>query len=130
MNLAMLYSFFAALATLANIAAQDATRRLYAGPFELLASVIIGTGVGLVVKYLLDKRWIFRFKAANVRHDASTFALYVAMGLVTTAIFLIFEFGFNHAFETTRARYAGAAIGLAIGYVIKYRLDKRFVFRA
>jgi hypothetical protein len=26
-------------------------------------------------------------------------------------------------------RYVGGCIGLAIGYVIKYRLDKRYVFR-
>jgi len=25
-------------------------------------------------------------------------------------------------------RYLGGAIGLTLGYVIKYRLDKRFVF--
>lgn len=26
-------------------------------------------------------------------------------------------------------RYLGGVLGLAIGYVIKYELDKRFVFR-
>ena len=26
-------------------------------------------------------------------------------------------------------RYAGAVLGLAIGYAAKYRLDRRFVFR-
>lgn len=129
MQLVLLYSFFAGIATLANIGAQDITRRIYGGPWELLLSVFIGTGVGLVVKYLLDKKWIFRFKAENARHDATMFTLYVTMGLVTTAIFWGVEFGFNYAFGTTGARYAGACIGLAIGYVIKYRLDKRYVFR-
>jgi hypothetical protein len=40
------------------------------------------------------------------------------------------EFGFDYLFKTTEARYIGACIGLAIGYIIKYRLDKRFVFRS
>ena len=128
-NLVILYTLFATLSTVANIGAQDMAGRVYAGPFALTASMVVGTGVGLVVKYVLDKRWIFRFKASNARHDASTFVLYTAMGLVTTAIFWAFEFGFEHAFETKEARYMGAVLGLAIGYLAKYRLDKRFVFR-
>jgi putative flippase GtrA len=129
MQLVFLYSVFAAVATLANIGAQDVTTRIYDGPLHILLSVCVGTGVGLVVKYLLDKKWIFRFKAENARHDATLFTLYVTMGLVTTAIFWGVEFGFNHVFGTAEARYIGACIGLAIGYVIKYRLDKRYVFR-
>ncbi|KAK47619.1 GtrA family protein [Caballeronia sp. LZ029] len=129
MQLALLYTFFAAIATAANIGAQDLTTRLYTGPWHILLSVFIGTGVGLVVKYVLDKKWIFRFKAENARHDATMFTLYVTMGLVTTAIFWGVEFGFNHIFGTAEMRYVGGCIGLAIGYVIKYRLDKRYVFR-
>lgn len=130
MQLALFYTFFAAIATLANIGAQDLTTRIYHGPWHILLSVFIGTGVGLVVKYVLDKKWIFRFKAENARHDATMFTLYVTMGLVTTAIFWGVEFGFDYIFKTTEARYIGACIGLAIGYVIKYRLDKRYVFRS
>ncbi|WP_250480624.1 GtrA family protein [Caballeronia sp. GAOx1] len=129
MQLALFYTLFAAIATVANIGAQDLITRIYRGPLHILLSILIGTGVGLVVKYVLDKKWIFRFKAANARHDATMFALYVTMGLLTTAIFWGVEFGFNHFFGTTQARYIGGCIGLAIGYVIKYRLDKRYVFR-
>jgi putative flippase GtrA len=129
MQLALLYTAFAAIASLANIGAQDLTRRIYGGPWEILLSVFIGTGVGLVLKYVLDKKWIFRFKAESAAHDATMFTLYVTMGLVTTAIFWGMEFGFDYIFRTTAARYVGACIGLAIGYVVKYRLDKRYVFR-
>jgi hypothetical protein len=51
------------------------------------------------------------------------------MGLATTVIFWGFEFGFHHIFETKEMRYLGGVIGLAIGYVTKYHLDKRYVFR-
>ena len=94
----------------------------------IVASVAMGTGVGLAIKYLLDKRYIFRFRAANVAHDTRTFALYTAMGLATTVIFWGFEFGFHHLFATREMRYLGGVIGLAIGYVAKYHLDKRYVF--
>ena len=128
-TLAIKYAIFALIATAANIGAQDFIIRIYSGAFDILASVVVGTGVGLVVKYILDKRYIFRFRARNVAHDTQTFALYTVMGLATTVIFWGFEFGFHHIFETKEMRYLGGAIGLAIGYLTKYHLDKRYVFR-
>lgn len=128
-NLSTRYALLAALATAANIGSQEIVVRAYIGSFDILASVVIGTGVGLVVKYILDKRYIFRFRARSVAHDTQTFAIYTVMGLVTTVIFWGFEFGFHHIFETKEMRYLGGVIGLAIGYLTKYQLDKRYVFR-
>ncbi len=128
-KLAINYTIFALIATAANIGAQDLVIRTYSGAFDILASVIVGTGVGLVVKYILDKRYIFRFRAHSVAHDTQTFALYTVMGLATTVIFWGFEFGFHHIFETKEMRYLGGVIGLAIGYLTKYHLDKHYVFR-
>ena len=128
-KLAINYAIFALIATAANIGAQDLVIRTYSGAFDILASVIVGTGVGLVVKYILDKLYIFRFQARSVAHDTQTFALYTVMGLATTVIFWGFEFGFHHIFETKEMRYLGGVIGLAIGYLTKYHLDKRYVFR-
>ncbi len=128
-KLAINYAILALIATAANIGAQDLVIRSYSGPFDLLASIVVGTGVGLVVKYTLDKRYIFRFRARSVAHDTQTFAIYTVMGLATTMIFWGFEFGFHHIFETKEMRYLGGAIGLAIGYLTKYHLDKRYVFR-
>jgi hypothetical protein len=130
MKLAINYAIFALIATAANIGAQDLVIRAYGGTFDVLISVIVGTGVGLVVKYILDKRYIFRFHARNATHDGQTFALYTLMGVATTLVFWAFEFGFDHLFETKEMRYLGGVLGLAIGYVTKYHLDKRYVFRA
>ncbi len=127
-KLAVTYAVLAAIATAINIAAQDLSLRAYTGPFSVLASVAVGTVVGLIAKYALDKRYIFSFKPKSAAHDIRTFIAYAAMGVVTTAIFWSFEFGFNHVFHTKEARFAGAVIGLAIGYVSKYMLDRKFVF--
>jgi putative flippase GtrA len=129
MNLTIKYAIFALIATAVNIGAQDMVIRYYIGAFDILASMIIGTGAGLIVKYILDKRYIFRFRARDAAHDGKTFALYTVMGLATTVIFWGFEFGFDHIFETKEMRYLGGIIGLAIGYLTKYYLDKRYVFR-
>jgi putative flippase GtrA len=129
MKLAVTYTVFAIIATIANIAAQDITVHIYIGMYSIILSVIAGTAVGLVIKYILDKRYIFRFQTRNITHNSKIFVLYTLMGIVTTLIFWFFEFGFNHFFQTKQMRYFGGVIGLALGYIVKYQLDKRFVFR-
>lgn len=128
-KLAIKYAIFAFIATVANIGAQDVVVRSYGGPFDLAASIAVGTGVGLIVKYVLDKRFIFYFQAQGMGHDTHTFILYTIMGVATTAIFWGFEFSFHYAFATREMRYVGGALGLTIGYLAKYQLDKRYVFR-
>jgi putative flippase GtrA len=129
MKLAATYATFSIIATATNIGAQDLVIRIYKGAFDVLLALAIGTGVGLIVKYILDKRYIFRFRPRNAIHDGRTFALYTLMGLATTLIFWGFEFGFHVLFAEKEMRYLGGIIGLAIGYWAKYHLDKRFVFR-
>ncbi len=130
MKMALLYAMLAAVATVANIGAQDLCIRLYNGPFSILVSVFLGTAVGLSVKYFLDKRYIFHFQARDVTHDGRTFGLYTLMGLLTTVVFWGFEFCFDAIFQSHGMRYLGGVIGLTIGYTAKYHLDKRFVFKA
>jgi putative flippase GtrA len=129
MKIAVSYTMFALIATLANICAQEVVIRCYKGPFNIVFSVMIGTIMGLLVKYILDKRYIFRFEPRDANHAGQTFALYSLAGLATTGIFWGFEFGFQYIFETKEMRYLGGVIGLAIGYLMKYQLDKRYVFR-
>jgi putative flippase GtrA len=49
--------------------------------------------------------------------------------VITTLIFWGTETLFWLTWGTDLMRETGAVIGLAVGYVIKYNLDKRFVFR-
>ncbi|SAL66409.1 hypothetical protein AWB74_03720 [Caballeronia arvi] len=51
MHLALLCTF----ATLANIGARKLGTRLYTGTWHIPLSVLIGAGVELAVKYVLDK---------------------------------------------------------------------------
>ena len=55
----------------------------------------------------------------------------IASGLssvFTTAIFWGVEYAFHLIFGTGTMRYMGAVIGLALGFYIKYQLDKNYVF--
>jgi len=129
MKLAFTYAILALVATVANMGAQMASMLVHRGRFDVLLSMVLGTAVGLVVKYLLDKRFIFAFKARDMAHDGQTFLLYTVMGLFTTCIFWALEWAFHVWFDSAAMRYLGGVIGLAIGYYCKYRLDRRFVFR-
>lgn len=129
MRIALIYTILAVIATFANIGTQDLIVRYYEGPMAISLSILVGTGVGLVIKYILDKRYIFAFQSKDISHDTQIFFLYSVMGIVTTLIFWGFEFGFHLVFETREMRYVGGILGLAIGYLTKYHLDKRYVFR-
>ena len=129
MRLAIVYAIIALIATVANLGAQALSVRVWTGLWHIEVSVLVGTAVGLVLKYVLDKIYIFRFKADDALHDLQTFILYTGMGVVTTLLFWGFEFGFYQAFQDKSLRYLGGLIGLVLGYWAKYHLDKRFVFR-
>ena len=129
MKLALLYGWLAAIAIAINIFSQEIVVLLYRGPLAIAVSVLAGTAVGLLAKYLLDKRYIFRYTTRHLGHDAQLFLLYSLMGVATTAIFWSFEFGFQWAFDNRAMRYLGGILGLTLGYWIKYHLDRRFVFK-
>ncbi|WP_293188020.1 GtrA family protein [Ottowia sp.] len=128
MRTTLLYALFCIVAIAVNIGTQDVVVWLW--PSGILLSIVAGTATGLVIKYILDKRFIFCFTPQSAVHNGKTFVLYTSMGVATTAIFWGFEYGFWLAFGTARMRYLGGVIGLVIGYVTKYHLDKHFVFKA
>lgn len=122
------YIIFAVIATIFNILTQDILSYLYNGRFDVFISIFIGTAIGLVIKFILDKRYIFKYHNSKLKKNSQVFVLYTVMGIITTAVFWGFEFGFHYLFATKEMRYLGAIIGLMIGYVCKYYLDKRYVF--
>lgn len=127
-KLVVFYIAFAVVATLANLASQRLALAAYGGPYGIVLAMAVGTGAGLVTKYLLDKRWIFADRSTGVSAHGRTFGLYTMTGIGTTLIFWGSEGAFWAIYRTETMRELGAVLGLAIGYVIKYQLDKRFVF--
>ena len=127
-SLTFLYAMFAAISIGVNLGSQWLSNWIYGGGFHIPISMLVGTATGLVAKYFLDKRWVFRFQTSNARHEAKTFFLYTLMGGITTMIFWGMEALFQLLFGTDLMRYLGGLIGLVFGYFIKYMLDKRLVF--
>jgi putative flippase GtrA len=128
LRLVVLYALFAVLATLANLFAQWLVLLPSHGPVRQVVALTVGTLVGMPLKYVLDKRYIFQVATSGLLHDLRLFVLYGAMAVVTTVIFWGTELVVGHLTASRAGLLAGGALGLAIGYVIKYQLDKKFVF--
>ena len=122
------YAAFAVIATLANLAVQRVVLTQGSGAGIFALAVGAGTLVGLVIKYALDKRWIFHDLDVGLRAHGQKFSLYMAMGVITTIIFWGTETAFWLVWQSDAMRELGAVIGLSVGYVVKYRLDRRYVF--
>lgn len=126
--LAIKYSLFAIISTAFNLLFQFFSLLIYSETASLYIAMFIGTLAGLVAKYILDKKYIFYHTPKNKSDDTKKFLLYSFMGVFTTIIFWGTEIAFDYFSSNPNAKYLGAVIGLSIGYVIKYFLDKKYVF--
>ena len=129
MTLALRYVLFAILSALVNFAAQAVVTAL-APAAPLMVSILFGTAAGFAVKYVLDKKWIFFDDYTSHRAEVRKVTLYGLFSVLTTLIFWGFEIAFWSIWHTDLAKYGGGALGLALGYLLKFGLDRRFVFRA
>ena len=130
------YALFAVIATIINLLSQFLTFEFIdwfafivdVKRFSLMIGILVGTAAGLLCKYFLDKKYIFYHQTNDVKDDAKTFAMYTLVGVFTTIIFWGTEFLFDYLSTSPMAKYIGAILGLSIGYVCKYFLDKKYVF--
>jgi putative flippase GtrA len=127
--IAVKYALFAAISTVLNLVAQYLSFLLYSDYASLYVAMFFGTLAGLLSKYILDKRFIFYHKPKNRKDDSKKFILYSFVGLFTTIPFILTEMAFDYFFNHESAKYVGAVVGLTIGYVSKYFLDKKYVFK-
>lgn len=127
--IALRYVLFAVLSTVANLAVQEGVFRLWPAG-GLLPAMAAGTVAGFALKYVLDKIWIFSDPFEGHGRELRKVALYGLFSVATTCIFWAFEAAFWLVWHTDAAKYAGAVLGLCIGYAVKYLLDRRFTFGA
>ncbi len=128
MNISSKYILFCIVSTLVNLATQRIFLNLILVDYYFVA-LLYGTLTGLIAKYVLDKKYIFNDFDNSLKNNSKKFTLYSINGILTTMIFWGTESLFYFTFFTSFAREVGAVIGLSIGYFLKYRLDKKYVFQ-
>jgi putative flippase GtrA len=119
---------FAILAGVSNLATQEAIIRLMPPWIPIIISVLAGTAIGFVVKYVLDKYYVFLDGYDGHTAELRKVAMYGLFSIGTTLLFWAIELGFWYAWSTAEAKYIGAIIGLILGNWLKYLLDRRWVF--
>ena len=122
------YWAFAVIAMLANLLVQRGVLAMGDSAALFAVAMAAGTLIGLVIKYLLDRRWIFYDQDAGFSGQSRKFSRYTMTGVVTTALFWGTETACWLIWRTDMMRELGAVLGLTIGYIAKYQLDRRFVF--
>jgi|TARA_B100001063_G_C16639958_1_gene490282 putative flippase GtrA len=120
--------FFAIISTLVNLFVQYISFNLIWNNEKLFNGIILGTISGFIIKYILDKIYIFQYSSSNIVNEIRVFSFYSFMSIITTLLFWLTEFLFEYYINIIYSRYIGAIIGLSIGYTIKYFLDKKYVF--
>jgi hypothetical protein len=121
LNIIFVYLFFALIAISVNLISQEIIISYFKGNYAIYYGIAFGTFTGFWTKFFLDKNFIFYGKKAR-------FIFYVLTALITTSIFWSFELFFEYFFNSKLMRYFGALIGLSLGYLTKYILDKEYAF--
>lgn len=127
-RLVALYAAFAAIATAVNLGCQLAVLTAWNDRRAVYAALIVGTIAGMPVKYVLDKRYIFRFTTTRLSDETRMFTTYTALAGVTTLVFWGCELLAGLIRDSDASHLIGGAIGLALGYTLKYRMDRAWVF--
>ena len=120
------YILFAIFATIANLLTQRIILSFFQTTFFLLA-IFLGTLVGLIIKFFLDKTFIFFDKSKISKKLGKSLVFILQMGFFQQ-LFLGNRVYILDNLENRKHEEIGAVIGLSIGYIIKYKLDKKYVF--
>ena len=85
----------------------------------------MGTLIGFVFKFLIDKLLIFKTKT-KMAETTQELVKYLGFAIITTVIFCGTEITFLKVFG---ANYylLGGLLGLIIGYTLKFILDRQYV---
>ena len=96
--------------------------------FKFWFIIALGTGtiVGFIFKFLIDKLLIFKTRTKMIETTQELFK-YLGFAIITTFIFWGTEIAF---LKILGQNYylLGGLIGLAIGYTLKFILDRQYVF--
>ena len=127
MSIGLKYILFAILAMTVNIFFQYLSFLLIDHKYELYIAILNGTILGMILKYYLDKNFIFYYVKKEF-NNKNIFLLYIFTSIFTTIIFWAIELWFSYYVNINYSEYIGALVGLTLGYSLKYLLDKQLVF--
>ncbi len=89
----------------------------------------LGLFVGFVIKYVLDKKYVFNDGYENHKAETKKAGLYAFMSILCTIISVGVTGSFKILLGVQLAKRVGWFLGLLLGYTAKFFLDKKYVFK-
>lgn len=121
-----IYFLCVLLASSVNLGAQEIIFFFFS---NIWLAMFIGVGVGTVVKYITNKKFVFSYKPESKREEANTFAWYSFFGVFVAAFFFLIEYGTFKLWDYQYSRQIGAVLAMLVTTAIKYKIDKHIVFK-
>ena len=100
MSIGLKYILFAILAMTVNIFFQYLSFLLIDHKYELYIAILNGTILGMILKYYLDKNYIFYYVKKKF-NNKNIFLLYIFTSIFTTIIFWAIELWFSYYVNIT-----------------------------
>lgn len=97
---------------------------------DILTFIKMGTATvgAFVFKFFVDKLFIFKDRTENISAGLLQVIIYGLFAVFTTAIFYASQLSFKLLFVFDYSEYIGGALGLTLGYTVKFLLDRKYVF--
>ncbi|MFX1238128.1 MAG: GtrA family protein, partial [Promethearchaeota archaeon] len=92
---------------------------------ELIGS-IVAVGITYLLKFPLDKYVVFKKGGSNLKDSSQEFIKYMGLAILTTILNIGIQFIMTNLFRTPLE--ISFIVGLTIGYIAKFFLDKKYVF--
>ncbi len=131
-NQIFLYWFFVVLSIALNISIQEIVFFLESKDSILQASMvamIIAIIITFIFKYIADKKYVYKYEIEKM-YDKKSLVFYLIFSLFTTFLFFVVELFFIFVLKDIEfKKEIGATLGLLIGYIIKFILDKNITFK-
>ncbi len=103
---------------------------LLAGAGAYVLALFCGTAMGWIVKYTLDKHYVFKHETHSRVQLAGNMATHASTGVIFTLVFWTIETLFLLFVDIPGAMYLGAIVGLSLSYLLRYQVDRLIVFRS
>lgn len=114
----------------ANLSEINLIQTLYCStdPYNMpeLVGSIIAVGITYIIKFFLDKFYVFKKKSMEIKETSQQFIKYFLFAILTTIENIGIQFIFTNFFGTPLE--ISLIIALSIGYLTKFFLDKKYVF--
>ncbi len=114
----------------ANFSEIDLIQTFYCSiyPYNMpeLVGSIIAVGITYIIKFFLDKFYVFKKKSMEIKETSKQFIKYFLFAILTTVENIGIQFIFTNFIGTPLE--ISFIIALSIGYLTKFFLDKRYVF--